>query len=49
MDLVQRLDYDFSRFGPGHLSHAIRGRVLDDAVRAFLARHPDAVAALGSL
>jgi O-methyltransferase involved in polyketide biosynthesis len=43
MDLVQRLDYDFSRFGPGHVSHPIRARVMDDILTAFLARHPDAV------
>jgi O-methyltransferase involved in polyketide biosynthesis len=43
VDLVQRLDYDFSRFGAGHVSHPIRARVMDDILTAFLARHPDAV------
>lgn len=43
VELVQRLDYDFARFGPGHLSHPIRARMMDDILRAFLARHPDAV------
>ncbi|NJO07613.1 MAG: class I SAM-dependent methyltransferase [Chloroflexaceae bacterium] len=43
VELVQRLDYDFSRFGRGHASHPIRARVMDDILHSFLARHPDAV------
>lgn len=43
LELVQRLDYDFTRFGRGHIAHPIRARVMDDIVRAFLARHPAAV------
>lgn len=43
VDLVQRLDYDFTRFGAGHVSHPIRARVMDDIMRPFLVRHPDAV------
>lgn len=43
VELVQRLDYDFSRFGAGHIGHPIRARVLDDNLRAFLERHPSGV------
>ncbi|NJK82194.1 MAG: class I SAM-dependent methyltransferase [Chloroflexaceae bacterium] len=43
VELVQRLDYDFRRFGRGHASHPIRARVMDDILHSFLARHPDAV------
>ncbi|NJL06528.1 MAG: class I SAM-dependent methyltransferase [Chloroflexaceae bacterium] len=41
--LVEQLDYDFTQFGSGHVAHAIRARVFDAWVRAFLAHQPDAV------
>ena len=40
-DLVDRLDYDFqASFGKPNVSHAIRSRVFDDAVSAWLNHHP---------
>lgn len=45
-ELVERIDYDFSRWPAGRIMvavHAARAKVLDDAVRAFVARHADAV------
>ncbi len=41
--LVEQLDYDFRRFGTGHVAHAIRAQVLDDWVRAVLVQHPAGV------
>lgn len=45
-DLVQRLDYDFTRFkaSPSVVSGtALRARKIDDRVRAFCAQHPDGI------
>ncbi len=39
---VDRIDYDFSVFGNGRITHPIRAKVLDGWAQAFLARHPDA-------
>ena len=39
---VDRIDYDFSVFGDGRITHPIRATVFDDWAQAFLARHPDA-------
>jgi O-methyltransferase involved in polyketide biosynthesis len=51
VDLVDRLDYPFERFGTGAglgQWQALRVRCFDDEVRRFLARHPDGqVVALG--
>lgn len=42
-DLVARIDYDFRRsFGPPSVFHAIRARVGDDLIRAYLQRTEDA-------
>ncbi|HBB73292.1 MAG TPA: class I SAM-dependent methyltransferase [Planctomycetaceae bacterium] len=44
--LVAAIDYDFSRFDPAWiigLDCVIRTEILDERVRAFLGRHPDAV------
>ena len=40
--MVEQIDYDFSRFGQGHIPHAIRARVIDGWVQQFLRRHPHA-------
>ncbi|MBB5085155.1 class I SAM-dependent methyltransferase [Nonomuraea endophytica] len=45
-DLVQRLDYDFTRFkaSPSVVSGtALRGKKIDDTVRAFCKEHPDGI------
>ncbi|MFD9946815.1 class I SAM-dependent methyltransferase [Nonomuraea sp. NPDC059023] len=45
-DLVQRLDYDFTRFkaSPSVVSGtALRAKKIDDRVRAFCARHPGGI------
>jgi O-methyltransferase involved in polyketide biosynthesis len=45
-ELVERVDYDFDRWPTGRIMvavHAARAKILDDAVRAFVARHADAV------
>jgi len=39
---VEQIDYDFSQFGDGSITHPIRAKVFDDWARAYLARHPDA-------
>jgi len=39
---VEQIDYDFSQFGDGSITHPIRAKVFDDWARAFLSRHPDA-------
>jgi O-methyltransferase involved in polyketide biosynthesis len=39
---VEQIDYDFSQFGDGRITHPIRAKVFDDWARAFLARHPRA-------
>ncbi|MCU0511715.1 MAG: class I SAM-dependent methyltransferase [Anaerolineae bacterium] len=44
--MLERIDYDFSRFAAGHASAlgiAIRTEILDELTRAYLAQHPDAV------
>lgn len=46
LELVEQLDYDFSRLSwdwASQVAVAIRTRILDDAARAFIARHPDAL------
>ena len=43
VELVERIDYDFSRFQKSRFSQlgvAVRTQLLDDAVRGFLARAP---------
>ncbi|WP_051951171.1 class I SAM-dependent methyltransferase [Actinacidiphila yeochonensis] len=50
VDLVDRIDYPFARFGGTTMSqwHALRVRTFDDEVRRFLAEHPGGtVVALG--
>lgn len=38
-DLVARIDYDFAgRFGKPNVAHAVRARVCDDLIRAYLKR-----------
>lgn len=39
---VEQIDYDFTQFGDGRITHPIRSKVFDDWARAFLARHPGA-------
>ena len=48
-DLVGRIDYDFAgMFGKPSVLHAIRARVGDDLIRAYLSAHPTgSVVALG--
>ena len=46
VEIVSRMDYDFSRFSRSWLSQvgvAVRTRILDDAVLDFLSRNPGAV------
>ncbi|PEN07738.1 methyltransferase [Longimonas halophila] len=40
--MVEQIDYDFSQFGDGRITHPIRAKVFDDWARDILARHPDA-------
>ncbi|SFE25957.1 O-Methyltransferase involved in polyketide biosynthesis [Actinacidiphila alni] len=50
VELVERIDYPFERFGGAAMAqwHALRVRCLDDEVRRFVAEHPDGlVIALG--
>jgi O-methyltransferase involved in polyketide biosynthesis len=48
VEVVARLDYDFSRFDRGSRLHAARVATFDEAVRRFLGVHPaGAVVALG--
>ncbi|MEU6851183.1 class I SAM-dependent methyltransferase [Actinacidiphila alni] len=50
VELVERIDYPFERFGGAAMAqwHALRVRCLDDEVRRFVAQHPDGlVIALG--
>jgi len=42
IELLGRIDYDFSRFGKLHVGFPVRAR-MDDIVRAFLARYADGV------
>jgi len=37
IELLGRIDYDFSRFGKLHAGFPVRARRMDDIVRAFLA------------
>lgn len=46
VEIMQQLDYDFSKFADGHataLAIAIRTAILDEFTRAYIARYPDAV------
>lgn len=44
LEIYASLDYDYARsFGAAEPSHGVRSAVFDDAVRAFIQRHPDAV------
>ncbi len=44
LEIYRALDYDFDRsFGAPDPSHGVRSAVFDDAVRAFVDEHPDAV------
>lgn len=46
-EIIQRIDYDFSKFEKGKFSQAgccIRAGLIDQEVKAFFAKHPDAVA-----
>ena len=48
VDTLNRIDYDFGRFGPVSDWHAIRSKWSDDLIRAYLKRFPTAqVLALG--
>ncbi|WP_329134095.1 class I SAM-dependent methyltransferase [Streptomyces sp. NBC_01476] len=50
VELVERIDYPFERFGGAPMAqwHALRVRCLDDEVRRFIAEHPGGmVVALG--
>ena len=41
-DLVDRIDYDFeASFGKPNVSHAIRARVIDDALKLWLEKNPE--------
>ena len=41
-DLMERIDYDFrGSFGKPNPGHAIRARVMDDAVKEWLQEHPE--------
>jgi len=45
-ELVETIDYDFTRLRVPNsvvLVHAVRAKTLDDVIRRFVARHPDAV------
>ena len=39
---IEQIDYDFSQFGDGRITHPIQAKVFDDWARDFLTRHPDA-------
>jgi O-methyltransferase involved in polyketide biosynthesis len=46
-ELVEGLDYDFARLDKslgvlGNLMHAARAKHLDDKIRAYIAKHPEA-------
>jgi O-methyltransferase involved in polyketide biosynthesis len=41
VQMVEQIDYDFARFGDGHVGHPIRAKVFDDWVREFLSRSPN--------
>jgi methyltransferase (TIGR00027 family) len=46
VEMVQRIDYDFSKFDAAQeivLGIAIRTEIFDDFVRAYIAQHPDCV------
>jgi methyltransferase (TIGR00027 family) len=46
VELVEQIDYDYARLSwdwATQVAVAIRTRLLDDAARAFIARHPDAL------
>lgn len=46
VELVNRIDYDFSKFDPATataLGIAIRTRIFDDMARAYIEQHPDCV------
>ncbi|NBC18772.1 MAG: class I SAM-dependent methyltransferase [Bacteroidetes bacterium] len=40
--LIERIDYDFTRFGEGRITHPIRATVFDGWVGDFLVHHPNA-------
>ena len=41
-DLVDRIDYDFeANFGKPNASHAVRARVIDDALKLWLEKNPE--------
>uniref|UniRef100_A0AB33J2T3 Class I SAM-dependent methyltransferase n=2 Tax=unclassified Prevotella TaxID=2638335 RepID=A0AB33J2T3_9BACT len=45
-DIIESIDYDFSKFKGGKLSQigcCVRAALIDNEVRSFLARYPDAV------
>jgi O-methyltransferase involved in polyketide biosynthesis len=47
IELVEQLDYDFARLDKslgvlGNLMHAARAKHLDDKIRAYVAKHPEA-------
>ena len=48
-ELVDRIDYDFEKnFGKPTPSHVVRARLIDDAIKQWLARNPDGtIVALG--
>jgi hypothetical protein len=41
VELLGRIDYDFSKFGKLHVGFLVRAERTDDSVREFLARYPD--------
>ncbi|NPU92682.1 MAG: class I SAM-dependent methyltransferase [Gammaproteobacteria bacterium] len=46
VELVSRIDYDFSKFDPGNataLGIAIRTQIFDDMARAYIEQHPECV------
>lgn len=46
LEFIKRIDYDlghFRRDWTSQVAIAVRTRLIDDAVQAFLKRHPDAV------
>lgn len=46
LEMVNRIDYDFSKFDtntPTTLGIAIRSRIIDDMARAYIEQHPDCV------
>ena len=45
-EIMEKVDYDFSKFKHGQFSQAgccIRASLIDKEIKAFLAKHPDAV------